>query len=198
MAGNSSAIVAGLTAAALAAVAFLGHQAASNASAHPHTTRAGTASGTSPGAVQADRGTDNPDGTHGTHDAGTLTAPPGGSGRGTRVVYALDTDRVWLVEKDGKVKRTFTVKPGTVDPEPGTHRVTSRSGKVTGSDGVPVEHVVRFADNDGTVIGFSAAVDGSDPVLDPKVRTGGVRETRADGRAMWKFATIGRKVVVVR
>ncbi|PWI10897.1 hypothetical protein DIZ27_08505 [Streptomyces sp. NWU339] len=191
MAGNSSAIVAGLTAAALATVAFLGHQAASNASAHPRATRAGTA----PGGVQADRGTEDADGTH---DAGTLTAPPRGSGQGARVVYALDTDQVWLVEKSGKVERTFTVKPGTVDPEPGTYRVTSRSGKVTGSDGVPVEHVVRFADIDGTVIGFSAAVDGSVPELDPKVRTGGVRETRADGRAMWKFATIGRKVVVVR
>lgn len=188
MAGNSSAIVAGLTAAALATVAFLGHQAASNASAHRHAPRAGT----SPGTVRADRGTD------GTHGTGTLTAPPRGSGRGTRVVYALDTDRVWLVEKDGKVKHSFTVEPGTVDPEPGTYRVTSRSGKVTGSDGVPVEHVVLFADNDGTVIGFSAAVGGSVPALDPKIRTGGVRETRADGRAMWKFATIGRKVVVVR
>ncbi|WP_406725978.1 hypothetical protein WJ438_16760 [Streptomyces sp. GD-15H] len=191
MAGNSSAIVAGLTAAALATVGFLGHQAAANAPAHPHPTRAGTASG----AVQADQDTDATDGTG---DTGAPTAPPQGSGRGARVVYALDTDRVWLVESGGKVRRTFTVSPSTVDPEPGTYRVTSRSGKITGSDGVPVEHVVRFADNDGTVIGFSAAVDGSAPELDPKVRTGGVRETRADGRAMWKFATIGRKVVVVR
>ncbi|MGW5210787.1 hypothetical protein ACWEQO_06080 [Streptomyces sp. NPDC004051] len=194
MAGSSSAIVAGLTSAALATVAFLGHQAASSASAHPHAARAST----SPGVVRADRGADAPDGADGTQHTGTLTAPPRGSGRGTRVVYALDTDRVWLVDRSGKVRRTFTVEPGTVDPEPGTYRVTSRSGKVTGSDGVPVEHVVRFADNDGTVIGFSAAVDGSTPRLDPKVRTGGVRETRADGMAMWKFATIGRKVVVVR
>ena len=74
---------------------------------------------------------------------------------------------------------------------------SSRSKRVTGSDGVPVEHVVRFASVDGTVIGFSAALDGSVPQLDPKVRTGGVRETRADGAAMWRFATIGRKVVVV-
>ncbi|MFD5495509.1 hypothetical protein ACFWH4_22065, partial [Streptomyces sp. NPDC127091] len=151
--------------------------------------------GTARGAGGPDRGADAPGGADG---SGTLTAPPGDSGRGTRVVYALNTDRVWLVDKNDKVKRTFTVKPGTVDPEPGTYRVTSRSGKITGSDGVPVEHVVRFADSDGTVIGFSAAVDGSDPELDPKVRTGGVRETRADGRALWKFATIGRTVVVVR
>ncbi|MFD3734003.1 hypothetical protein, partial [Streptomyces sp. NPDC058632] len=141
-----------------------------------------------PAALQADRGEDSP----------SRTAPPRGSGRGTRVVYALDDDRVWLVEKGGKVRHTFAVSPSTVDPEPGTYRVTSRSGTITGSDGIPVEHVVRFATHDGIAIGFSAAVDGSAPELDPEVPTGGIRETRADGEAMWKFATLGRKVVVVR
>ena len=88
-----------------------------------------------------------------------------------------------------------------MDPAPGSYSVTSRSNAVTGSDGVPVEHVVRFATVDGVVVGFSAAVDGSTapaPAPDPKVRTGGIREARADGDAMWTFATIGRTVVVVR
>ncbi|WAX81873.1 hypothetical protein [Streptomyces sp. KMM 9044] len=182
MAGNSTAIVAGLTAAALLTVGVLGYQASANAPA----TRSAARAGTVPAALQADR------------DKGSRspTGPPRGSGGGIRVVYALDDDRVWLVEKDGRVRRTFTVSPGTVDPEPGTYHVTSRSGAVTGSDGVPVEHVVRFATDNGTAIGFSAAVDGSAP--EPEVPTGGIRETRADGEAMWKFATIGRKVVVVR
>ena len=51
------------------------------------------------------------------------------------------------------------------------------------------------------MVGFSAAVDGSTapaPAPDPTVRTGGIREARADGDAMWTFATIGRTVVVVR
>ncbi|BFO14553.1 hypothetical protein SHKM778_09410 [Streptomyces sp. KM77-8] len=112
-------------------------------------------------------------------------------------MYALDKDRVWLVGENGTVRRTFGVSPSTVDPRPGTYRVTSRSGSVTGSDGVQIEHVVRFASAEGTTIGFSAAVDGSAPQLDPEERTGGIRETRADGKAMWKFATIGRPVVVV-
>lgn len=107
---------------------------------------------------------------------------------------------MWLVEEGGKVRRTFSVDPSTVDPEPGTYRVTSRSKSIMGSDGIPVENVVRFAINDGTAIGFSAAVDGSalTPAPDPELHTGGIRETRADGEAMWRFATIGRKVVVVR
>lgn len=180
MAGTSSTIVAGLTAAALATVGYLGHRAAETVP--PDLRR--EASGAPAPAPKASRG-------------GHPAALPPRSGLGQRVVYSLGRDRVWLVDKGDKVRRTFGVSPSTVDPAPGTYRVTSRSGKVTGSDGVPVEHVVRFAGVDGTVIGFSAAVDGSAPVLDPRERTGGIRETRADGAAMWKFATIGRAVVVV-
>ncbi|MFC5851387.1 hypothetical protein ACFPZI_05925 [Streptomyces chlorus] len=184
MAGNSSATVAGLTAAALLTVGVLGYQASAHAPAAPHAARTDT--DTARAALQADRGNHSP------------AALPKGSGRGPRVVYALGDDRVWLVEDGGKVRHTFAVSPSTVDPEPGTYRVTSRSKAITGSDGIPVEHVVRFAGNDGTAIGFSAALDGSAPEPDPKVPTGGIRETRADGEAMWKFATIGREVVVVR
>ncbi|MEU0653278.1 hypothetical protein ACWEV9_02040 [Streptomyces albogriseolus] len=180
MAGTSSTIVAGLTAAALATVGYLGHRAAETVP--PDLRR--EASGAPAPAPKAPRG-------------GRPAALPPRSGQGQRVVYSLGRDRVWLVDKGDKVRRTFGVTPSTVDPAPGTYRVTSRSGKVTGSDGVPVEHVVRFAGVDGTVIGFSAAVDGSPPVLDPRERTGGIRETRADGAAMWRFATIGRTVVVV-
>ncbi|MFF5344494.1 hypothetical protein ACH46L_17575 [Streptomyces althioticus] len=180
MAGTSSMIVAGLTAAALATVGYLGSRAADTVP--PDLRR--QASGSPATAPKAPR-------------SSHPTALPPRSGLGQRVVYSLRRDRVWLVDKGDKVRRTFGVSPSTVDPAPGTYRVTSRSGKVTGSDGVPVEHVVCFANVDGTVIGFSAAVDGSAPVLDPQERTGGIRETRADGTAMWKFATIGRTVVVV-
>jgi hypothetical protein len=112
-------------------------------------------------------------------------------------VYSLDDDRVWLVGPDNKVQTTFAVTPGKVDPVPGTYAVTSRSKRVTGSDGVPVEHVVRFTSVEGVVVGFSAAVDDSPPQSDPGLRTGGVRESRADGDAMWRFATIGQQVVVI-
>ncbi|MFE2276131.1 hypothetical protein ACFXAE_02410 [Streptomyces sp. NPDC059454] len=182
MAGTSSAIVAGLTAAALATIGYLGHRAAVTV---PDGLRP-PAPGTAAAVHEALRDRNHP------------AALPARSGTGERVVYALGGDRVWLVGEGGEVRRTFGVSPSTVDPEPGTYRVTSRSAAVTGSDGVPIEHVVRFASVDGTAIGFSAAVDGSAPRLDPQERTGGIRETRADGAAMWGFATIGRKVVVVR
>jgi hypothetical protein len=178
--------VAGLTAAALATVGYLAHEAAETLPAGlGRAAQAGTApaAGTSK-APQA---------------KGDLTALPPESGKGTRVVYSLRGDRVWLVAGDEAVSRTFEVEPSAVDPAPGSYSVTSRSNAVTGSDGVPVEHVVRFASVDGVVIGFSAAVNESaTPAPAPKVRTGGIRESRADGDAMWTFATIGRRVVVVR
>ncbi|WP_443064651.1 hypothetical protein [Streptomyces sp. NBC_00582] len=131
-------------------------------------------------------------------DTAHPTALPGNSGTGRRVVYSLDDDRVWLVGMAGNVERTFAVTPARVDPPPGAYTVASRSGAATGTDGVPVEHVVRFTSVDGVTIGFSAAVRDTAPAPDATVRTGGIRQTRADGDAMWDFATIGQRVVVIR
>ncbi|NBE55883.1 hypothetical protein [Streptomyces boluensis] len=181
MARSSSGFVAGLTAAALAAVGFLAYQASATV---PDTLGKPKqdASSTAPRTPKA-----NAD----------PKAVPAASGRGERVVYALRSDRVWLVGPRNKPKRVFEVTPSTVDPRPGEYSVTTRSGSVVGSDGVPIEHVVRFANVDGVAIGFSAAVDGSVPKPDPTQQTGGIRETRADGNAMWEFATVGTKIVVV-
>lgn len=180
MPSNSSTFVAGLTAAALATVGFLAFQASANAPAD---------------LAEHQRGDGPP--RKAARDGRHPTALPGGSGVGERVVYSLDDDRVWLVGENGVVTRTFKVAPGSVDPLPGRYAVTSRSGAVTGTDGTPIEHVVRFATANDVTIGFSAALDGSLPEPDPTVRTGGIRETVADGDAMWTFATIGRAVVVI-
>jgi len=180
---SSSGFVFGLTAAALAAVGFLGYQAHATvpvALAKPQAS-------TSPSAIvsKAPRGRVSPD------------VPPAGSGVGERVVYSTGGNRVWLVGGRNEVTRSFTVTPGSVDPAPGVYRVTSRSNSVVGTDGVPIEHVVRFADVDGVAIGFSAAVGRTSEETDPGVRTGGIREAREDGTAMWEFATIGAQVAVI-
>ncbi|AXK32047.1 hypothetical protein DVA86_04645 [Streptomyces armeniacus] len=125
------------------------------------------------------------------------TAVPARSGSGERVVYSLKRKRVWLIGAGDKVQRTFEVWPSSVSPPPDTYRVTTRTRHVTGSDGVPVENVVRFANVEGTVIGFSSALDGSTPDPESDEKTGGIREREKDGQAMWLFATTGTKVVVV-
>ncbi|MFI7500422.1 hypothetical protein ACIBVL_18350 [Streptomyces sp. NPDC049687] len=182
MAASSSTFVAGLTAAAVATVGLLAYQAWASVPDGLGRPRADASAATKK--TPRDRA----------HPA----ALPEHSGSGRRVVYSLDDDRVWLVGMRGNVVRTFRVTPGTVDPRPGTYSVTTRSGAVTGTDGTPVEHVVRFATVDGVTVGFSAAVDASKPAPRPTARTGGIREARADGDAMWEFATIGQRVVVIR
>ncbi|KAB1145992.1 hypothetical protein F7R91_16860 [Streptomyces luteolifulvus] len=184
MSTGSAGFVAGLTAAALATVGVLAYQASASVpgslgGGHERNSPAAAAS-------KMPRDKRNP------------AALPAGSGTGRRVVYSLDDDRVWLVGAGNKVRRTFRVVPGSVDPRTGVHRVTSRSGAVTGTDGTPIEHVVRFTSRDGVHIGFSAAVGPPKEQVDPKVRTGGIRESRADGYAMWKFALVGEQVVVIR
>lgn len=190
MARSSAGWVAGLTAAALVTVGFLAYRAQSTVP-EDLIGRPGPSATPAASAAKAPRDSRHP------------TALPANSGAGERVVYSLDDDRVWLVSAGGTVENTFQVTPGSVDPAPGTYTVTSRSKAVTGTDGVPVEHVVRFADVQGVVVGFSAAVDQSTPQdggtgADTSVKTGGIRESRADGEAMWMFATIGQKVVVIR
>ncbi|MFE0625351.1 hypothetical protein ACFW3D_00110 [Streptomyces sp. NPDC058864] len=178
----------GLTAAALAAVGVLAVQASGSADEMPKGARPAAAAGAGP-----------------TTKASASPSPekknelPPASGSGTRVVYSLRSDRVWLVGEDGTVRTTYAVVPGTVDPAPGSYSVTSRSAAGVGGDGVAVENVVRFTTVDSVVIGFSAAKDGSLPDAPPPgQQTGGIREKRKDGAALWKFATIGSKVVVVR
>lgn len=176
---KSGTVVAGLTAGALAVVCVMAVQASgstSNQSKHPSQSSS----------------------KHPAHSAPKPPAVPTPSGSGKRVVYALGANRVWLVGSDGKVERTFKVAPSSrIDPIPTSYKVYSRSAKSVGSDGVHIEHVVLFASLGPIVVGFDAALDGSTPPPDIKKRSGGIRESRADGAAMWKFATVGTRVVVV-
>ncbi|MGW0187132.1 hypothetical protein ACWDV7_15410 [Streptomyces sp. NPDC003362] len=125
---------------------------------------------------------------------------PEGSGTGRRIVYSLSQDRVWLIDASDSPRRTFAVWPGSVDPDPGTYPVGTRSEPVTsGSDGVRIEHIIYFAAKSGVNIAFSHAVDGaSPPPAAAGTQTGGIRTNKADGTALWAFATTGTPVRVVK
>ncbi|MFG2828711.1 hypothetical protein ACGFWI_14840 [Streptomyces sp. NPDC048434] len=188
MPAKSSMIVTALTTAAVVVVGVLGYQAA--ASAPDTLTQARKDSHRNAPKSPPERS--------GKKDKAPAPAEvPAASGKGRRIVYSLDAKRVWLVGGNDKAQRTFTIAPSTVSPPLGQYAVGSRSVSVTGSDGIAIEHVVRFADVDSVTVGFSAAVDGSMPRPDSSKKTGGIRESRADGKAMWDFALHGTKVVVV-
>lgn len=179
MARGSSGIVAALTAAAVVAVGFLAYQASANV---PDDLAAKPKASSSASAPAGGHGKARP--------KKDPLAVPAGSGTGMRVVYALKDRRVWLVDAKGKASRTFKVMPGSVSAVQGTYAVSSRSGSVKGSDGVPIEHVVRFAAVNDVTIGFSAAQDGSMEEPDPTVKAGacgclGPTGMRCGGSPRW-------------
>ncbi len=190
-----------LTAVALGVVAFFAYQASAAKDENPLAGPSGEES-TEPSDAT---GTDDETGPaqEGSQDAGATHALPADSGQGRRIVYSVEQRRVWLVEisEDGTgevVNQTHEVYPSSVDPPAGEYEITSRTPELTGSDGVPIEHILIFhVAPDLVVFGFSSALDGSTPDPDSSQRTGGVRQDRDDGDAMWLFAEVGTPVVVV-
>ncbi|GAB2693013.1 hypothetical protein [Kitasatospora kifunensis] len=182
--------VAGLTLGALGVVALLAVQAEG-------TTAKASVAGPPPSASSAPPGSPPPSASP---SPTILPLPPTATGIAVlRVVYSVGAKQVWLVDpkKDPEVQAAFAVTPGSVNPAPGNYTVYSRSAGANGTDGKQIEHVVRFAQQGGTVFGFSAAVDGSTPAADPKTKTGGIRTDRADGQTLWDFAPDGTRVQVL-
>ncbi|GGV52202.1 hypothetical protein [Streptomyces griseoflavus] len=177
--------VTGLTTGAIAAVAVLAVQADQGTKPTAATSRP-SASATADAKPSAEPEQKKP------------AAVPADSGTGRRIVYSLEQKRVWLVDASDAARRSFTVWPGTVSPDPGSYAIGTRTEATTGSDGVQVEHIIYFAAKSGISVAFSNAVDGSSPPpAAPDAKTGGIRVTKADGQALWTFGTAGTTVRVV-
>jgi hypothetical protein len=129
---------------------------------------------------------------------------PADSGEGRRVVFDEGAQRVWLVEDDGSVARTYAVSGSIYDNlDPGTYSVFSHDKRATGIDGSALRFMVRFTTGAEAAIGFHNI-----PVLDGrKVQTpdelgtplshGCIRQWAKDAKALWDFAPLGTTVVVV-
>jgi len=130
---------------------------------------------------------------------------PAGSGNGRRVVFSEGRQRVWLVDKDGDVQRTYLVSGSVSDNlDRGTFEVYSRSDLAWGiDDSGSMKWFVRFANGDtGAAIGFhdipvdeGAKVQTVDQLGTP-LSHGCIRQRTRDALAMWRFAPIGTTVVV--
>jgi hypothetical protein len=129
-------------------------------------------------------------------------ALPADSGSGSRIVYAVGAQRIWLVGTDGSaVERTFQVVPGTVAPPAGGYSVTTKEPGATGSDNAQIQYVVLFGqrtvDGVATTFGFDAVANQTGLPAKPTSRTGGVRMTQLDAQALFAFAVVGTKVTVL-
>ncbi|GAB3257496.1 L,D-transpeptidase [Nocardioides dilutus] len=132
---------------------------------------------------------------------------PADSGEGYRVVFSESRQRVWLVDAEDRVQRTYPVSGSVYDNlEPGTYEVYSRSEQAYAFDGSgSMKYFVRFAEGDtGAAIGFHDIPVGNDGELVQTVDQlgtplshGCIRQERDDAIALWEFTEIGTEVVVV-
>jgi hypothetical protein len=135
----------------------------------------------------------------------TVAAPPDGSGAGRRIVFDQSDQRVWLVDGDGSVERTYLVSGSRfANLHPGTYAVQSRSRHAGAFDGSgTMEYFVRFATGFSAPIGFHSVPKDNSGVLEQtkaqlgtRLSAGCVRQWLPDAIALWDFAPIGTKVIV--
>lgn len=132
-------------------------------------------------------------------------ALPTNSGTGRRAVFSQAAQRVWIVNGDGSVRRTYLVSGSLVDNlDPGTYEVWSRSRWAVGVDDSGVmQYFVRFAHGQTAAIGFHSIPSKLGTPLQTRAELGTpqshgcIRQAMPDAIAMWKFAGLGTKVVVI-
>jgi lipoprotein-anchoring transpeptidase ErfK/SrfK len=140
-------------------------------------------------------------------DESTATPPvPDDSGDGRRIVFDQSDQRVWLVDDDESVVRTYLVSGSLYENlDPGSYSVYSRSEQATGiDDSGTMQYFVRFTEGDnGVAIGFhdipiddGALVQTAAQLGTPQSH-GCIRQERDDAIALWDFAPIGTEVDVV-
>jgi lipoprotein-anchoring transpeptidase ErfK/SrfK len=136
---------------------------------------------------------------------GDETALPADSGTGRRIVFSESAQRVWLVDADGTVRRTYLVSGSLTDNlDPGSYQVYSKSRWAVGVDDSGVmQYYVRFAHGDRSTIGFhTIPTHLGEPLQSVKdlgtpQSHGCIRQRTADAIALWSFAPVGTHVVVV-
>jgi len=131
---------------------------------------------------------------------------PFDSGAGRRIVYSVEQQRVWLVEADETIARSYLVSGRAGTPATGVYGVFSKSRYTTAiGGGARMEFMVRFAQGRSAAIGFhSIPVNSrgaplqSDAQLGTYQSAGCVRQNWSDAEALWNWAPVGTQVVVVK
>jgi len=132
---------------------------------------------------------------------------PAGSGSGRRIVYDRMGQRVWAVDENETVIRSWLVSGSKYNNEtPGTHEVYSRSDVSTAWNGKAyLPKMVRWLRTDIGAIGFHAiplhredkTPYQTEAELGMRLSGGCQRQANADADFLWDFAQIGTPVVVV-
>jgi lipoprotein-anchoring transpeptidase ErfK/SrfK len=142
-------------------------------------------------------------------DLGTTSAKavPADSGSGRRIVFSQSEQRVWLMgSSSDDVQRTYLVSGSvTHNLQPGTYSVYSKSRWAVGIDDSGVmQYFVRFTQGPtGAAIGFHSIPTKNGVPLQSRAQLGTpeshgcIRQYLPNAIALWDFAPVGTKVVVV-
>jgi hypothetical protein len=132
---------------------------------------------------------------------------PANSGTGKRLVYSRINQRVWAVDANERVVRSWLVSGSKYNNEiPGVHKVFSKSVTSTAWNGKALlPHMVRYAKTHIGAIGFHGiprhVSDGSryqtDAELGTRLSGGCTRQADLDADFVWAFAEVGTTVVVL-
>jgi lipoprotein-anchoring transpeptidase ErfK/SrfK len=206
----SGPLVLALPLAFLAGLALRGEDqpAVAEESARPTTTAPAPAPGTS---TRPTRATASPARatTEATASArpATTAALPAKSGTGKRVVVSKSRQRVWLVDASGTVRRSYLVSGMSTQPDPGSYRVFVRQAATSSAvDDSTMKWFVGFTRGkyQGATIGFhdiprtpDGKLEQTRSQLGTPLSAGCFRQWEDDAKALWAFAPVGTRVVVV-
>ncbi len=126
---------------------------------------------------------------------------------GKRIVYERAGQRVWAIDDDGRIVRSYLVSGSQFNNEqPGVHRVYSKSETALGWNlTADLPYMVRYLQTDRGHIGFHEIPihkdDGTryqtEDELGQKLSGGCQRQAPLDALFMWNFADVGTPVIVV-
>lgn len=132
---------------------------------------------------------------------------PENSGSGKRLVYERISQRVWAVDSEGRIVRSWLVAGSQYNNEiPGVHKVYSKSIQSTAWNGKAIlPKMVRWLKTQKGAIGFHGipihVSDGSpymtEDELGQRLSGGCQRQANLDADFTWEFAEVGTTVVVL-
>ena len=130
-----------------------------------------------------------------------------GQGTGKRVVYERSSQRVWAIDDDEQIVRSYLVSGSRYRNEvPGWHTVYSRSQSALGWDlQADLPYMIRYTQTERGHIGFHAIPSWRDSgemlqtidELGQRLSGGCTRQALQDAEFLWTFADVGTRVLVL-